>query len=379
MLPFHIARRFLWRSRFQSALIIVGIGIGIGTQVFVGSLIDSLQESLIDTAVGTSPHVILTPADDGETIDWPGSLEQELTSDADVTAVLPQHIVSLLARFGDATDPLVVRVAAAEARDGIYAVTDRLVSGEGKPGAAELLIGVDLAKERGVEVGDELGLATADGDEITASVVGIFDLGVAALNTSTAFAGPEFAPDVLGLSDGAVDVVEFQVTDVFASNLVSARYDGNGLEAVDWQEQNRDLLTGLESQSFSSILIQVFVVIAVGLGIASTLAVAAVQKTRQIGILKALGLTDRRSGAVFLWQAGILGVLGTTLGLLVGWALIAGFDAAASRSDALFPVSVDPGFAALSAGIGISVALLSAAIPYRTTTRLDPIEVIQNG
>ena len=379
MLPFQIARRFLWRSRFQSALIVVGIGVGIGTQVFVGSLINSLQESLIDTTVGNSPHVTFEAADDGGTIEWPGTLEPELSADAEVTAIVPQHLVSVLVRFDDATDPLVLRVAAADARDSIYAVSDRLVAGEPEPGAGELLIGVDLAQERGVEVGDEATLVTADGGEVPFSVSGVFDLGVAALNTGTAFAGPELAPDALNLAAGAVDVVEVQVTDVFASDLLAARYDARGLEATDWQSENRALLTGLRSQSVSSIMIQVFVVIAVGLGIASTLAVAAVQKTRQIGILKALGLTDRRSGAVFLWQAGILGALGTALGLAVGWALIAGFDAAASGSEALFPVSVDPGFAALSAGIGIGIALLSAVIPYRTTTRLDPIEVIQNG
>ena len=379
MLPFQIARRFLWRSRFQSALIIVGIAIGIGTQVFVGSLINSLQESLIDTTVGTSPHVTFEAADEGGTIEWPGSLEPELSADAQVTAILPQHLVSVLIRFDDATDPLVVRVAAAEARDSIYAVSEQLVAGEAVPGEGELLIGVDLASERGVEVGDTATLVAADGQEIPVSVSGIFDLGVAALNTGTAFAGPELGPDALDLSSTAVDVVEIQVADVFESEVVAARHDGDGLEATDWQEENRSLLTGLQSQSISSIMIQVFVVIAVGLGIASTLAVAAVQKTRQIGILKALGLTDRRSGAVFLWQAGILGVAGTALGLAVGWGLIAGFDAAASGSEALFPVDVDPGFAALSAGIGVGIALLSAIIPYRTTTRLDPIEVIQNG
>ena len=379
MLPFQIARRFLWRSRFQSILIIVGIGIGIGTQVFVGSLINSLQASLIDTTVGTSPHVTLEPADDGDTIDWPGTLEADLRADADVTAVLPQHLVPLLLRIGDTTDPIVVRIATAEDRDSIYAVGERLVEGDAVPGEGELLLGLDLAEERGVKVGDEATLVGSDGRELSVSIAGVFDLGVAALNTGTAFADPELASDTLQLPDEGVDVVELQVADVFSSDVIAARYETEGAQATDWQAENRDLLTGLQSQSVSSIMIQVFVVIAVGLGIASTLAVAAVQKTRQIGILKALGLTDRRSGAVFLWQAGILGVLGTALGLAVGWGLIAGFDAAASGSEALFPVSVDPAFAALSAGIGIGIALLSAVIPYRTTSRLDPIEVIQNG
>jgi lipoprotein-releasing system permease protein len=75
----------------------------------------------------------------------------------------------------------------------------------------------------------------------------------------------------------------------------------------------------------------------------------------------------------------VLGMVGTALGIGVGWALIAGFDAAASSSAGLFPISIDPAFVAISAAIGVGIALLSALIPYRRTSRLDPIEVIQNG
>ena len=243
-----------------------------------------------------------------------------------------------------------------------------------------MVVGIDYADEAGVEVGDELSVVAESGESAEVAVAGVFDLGVAAVNRGTAFAGDDVAPEILDFSDDRCDVIELQVADVFESDAVAADLDGlDGVTAIDWQEQNRDLLTGLQSQSVSSIMIQVFVVIAVGLGIASTLAIAAVQKTRQIGILKALGLTDRQCGVVFVWQAAILGVAGTAVGLALGWGLIAGFDSAASGSESLFPVSVDPTFAAFSAAIGIGIALLSAAIPYRSTTRLNPIEVIQNG
>lgn len=376
MLPFQIARRFLWRSKLQSTLIILGIGVGIGTQVFVGSLIASLQASLIDTTVGSSPHVTLEPIDDGERIAYTDALASRLESDPAIVAIAPQQLVSVLARSGDASDPLVVRLVERGARDGIYGLDDRIVDGDADPGAGEIVIGLDYAEEAGLEVGDETSLLVDSGEEVTATVSGIFDLGVAGVNLGTAFA----SSDLLDLPTDAFDRIELQVSDVFDSDAVAERLaDIEGITTSDWQEQNRELLTGLQSQSVSSIMIQVFVVIAVGLGIASTLAIAAVQKTRQIGILKALGLSDRRSGTVFLWQAALLGLFGTALGLAVGWGLIAGFDAAASGSEALFPVDVDPVFAAVSAAIGMAIALLSALIPYRSTSRLDPIAVIQNG
>jgi lipoprotein-releasing system permease protein len=380
MLPFAIARRFLWRSKLQSALIVVGIGVGIGVQVFVGSLIASLQESLIDRTVGTSPHVTLEPSDDGDRIAYTDELAERLEGDDTIVAVAPQHRIPMLAVSDGGSDPIVVRFADAATRDAIYRVGERIVEGSGDAGTGEIVIGLDYADDAGVAVGDEVTLVGDTGDEISVTVRGIFDLGVAAVNLGTAFASPEMAPEVLDLPADEFDVVEIQVADVFGSTAVAGRLaDLDGVAAVDWQEQNRELLTGLQSQSVSSIMIQVFVVIAVALGIASTLAIAAVQKTRQIGILKALGLDNRRSGSVFLWQAALLGVIGTALGLLLGWGMIAGFDAAAAGSEALFPVSVDPAFAALSAVIGVAMALLSALIPYRSTSRLDPIAVIQNG
>ncbi len=380
MLPFQIARRFLWRSKFQSALIVLGIGVGIGTQVFVGSLIASLQSSLIETTVGNSPHVTLEAETEGDGVEYTDELRERLEGDSAIAAVVPQHVVSVLAGAGERTDPLVLRLAPPDSRDAIYDVAANIVTGSGEPRSGEMVVGIDYAEEAGVEVGDELSVVAESGETAAVAVAGVFDLGVAAVNRGTAFAGDDVAPEILDLSDERFDVIELQVADVFDSDAVAADLDGlDGVTATDWQEQNRDLLTGLQSQSVSSIMIQVFVVIAVGLGIASTLAIAAVQKTRQIGILKALGLTDRQCGVVFVWQAAILGVAGTVVGLALGWGLIAAFDSAASGSESLFPVSVDPAFAAFSAAIGVGIALLSAAIPYRSTTRLNPIEVIQNG
>jgi lipoprotein-releasing system permease protein len=379
LLPLHIARRFLWRSKVQSLLIVLGIGVGIGTQVFVGSLINSLQASLLQTTVGTSAHVTLTAERDGEALRIGDELAAHL-DDPSITAVVPQHRESVLARIGDRAEPLVLRIVQPDARDQIYDLTGRMVQGIADSGEHEIVVGLDFAEKNGVGVGDDLDLVTDSGARISTAVVGIFDLGVAAVNASTAFAAPVVAPDVLAPAPDSWDLVELQVADVFESDAVAAELDSlPGVAATDWQAENASLLSGLRSQGISSIMIQVFVVIAVGLGIASTLAIAAVQKTRQIGILKALGLTDAASGAVFVWQGALLGVAGTAVGIGVGWALIAGFDAAASSSATLFPVSIDASFVVISASVGVGIALLSAFIPYRRTSRLDPIEVIQNG
>jgi lipoprotein-releasing system permease protein len=124
-------------------------------------------------------------------------------------------------------------------------------------------------------------------------------------------------------------------------------------------------------------MIQFFVLVAVALGIASTLAISAVQKTRQIGILKAMGMEDGRAGRVFLWQAAILGLAGAAVGIGAGVGLIWLFNA--TGADASFPIRPQLGFTAVSFAVGILVALASAIVPWRRTSKLDPIEVIQGG
>src|SRR5690606_23202967 len=153
------------------------------------------------------------------------------------------------------------------------------------------------------------------------------------------------------------------------------RLDAEGVTVVDWQAENQELLSGLAAQSGSSLMIQAFVLVAVALGIASTLAISAVQKTRQIGILKAMGMTDAAAGRIFLLQALILGVIGVATWILLGYFLIWGF------SFAPVDFSVRPSFTAIrvSAAIGVAVALASSVIPSRSTSKLDPIEVIQGG
>jgi lipoprotein-releasing system permease protein len=96
---------------------------------------------------------------------------------------------------------------------------------------------------------------------------------------------------------------------------------------------------------------------------------------RQIGILKAMGLADAPAGRVFLWQAAILGAGGSLLGVLLSFLLLGLFRLAPTP----FSISMQPSFVAVSALIGIGVALLSSIIPIRRTSKLDPIEVIQSG
>lgn len=377
MLSLRIAWRFLTKSPAQSGLIVAGIAVGIAVQIFVGSLITSLQANLVQTTVGNAPQVSLKAETQGDAVRYTEGVAMTVEGDPRVTALARVRDFSALYSDGTENAPLNVKAGELAELDSIYRISNRLVAGEARLASDDLLVGLEFAEKFAVSPGQELKVRLADGRDVNLTVAGVFDLGSGALNERQAFAAPGLGRSATGFADDEFSVVETQIDDVFASSEIARRWRQElpGVRVVDWQVVNADLLTALRSQGSSSYMIQGFVLLAVALGIASTLAISAVQKTRQIGILKAMGMSDGASGAVFVWQAALLGVAGTLAGIATGYLLLWGFSFAPTS----FDIDVRPGFVAFSGSIGIAVALLSAVIPWRKTTRLDPIEVIQRG
>ena len=372
MLALSVAARFLRSSLGQTTLIVAGIAVGIAVQIFVGSLITSLQADLIDSTVGSSPHITLLP-EDGQTLS--AHLADAAAAEPEVTAAIPVRRMSVIHVSGEESSALSVTAGTADDLDAVYGLREAIVAGDYSLETGEVLVGAGFQDNIGLEVGQPLTLTLPDGRTAEYTVAGVFDLGAAAANDRLAFLDPDSAADALGLGADDYSAIEIQVDDVFTSTVVAERLAADGVTVVDWQAENEELLSGLAAQSGSSLMIQTFVLVAVALGIASTLAISAVQKTRQIGILKAMGMTDGAAGRIFLAQAAILGAAGVAAGIALGYLLIWGFSFAPVE----FDVQPSPTLIAVSAMIGIAVALLSSIIPSRSTSKVDPIEVIQGG
>ena len=380
MLQLRIAGRFLLSSRAQTSLIIAGIAVGIAVQIFVGSLITSLQADLVDQTIGSASQITLTAEEDGEPIIFDAETRDAIAAEGRLApgAVAAVRLTSALyTDDGGGSAPLSITGGLLREIDTITDLSGRITEGDSSLEDDEIMVGTVFAEEYSLSPGDEIELALPGNVLETLRISGIFDLGSAIANERQAFIGSELPRELLSWRSDEYSAIQMKLTEPFDS-VETAESLGNTLEGVtitEWQGQNADLLTALTSQASSSYLIQAFVLIAVALGIASTLAIRAVQKTRQIGILKAMGMSDRASGRIFLWQAAILGVGGSLSGLGLGWLLIWSFGFVPVP----FSIRIEPTFAAISASIGIIVALVSSIIPTRSTSRLDPIEVIQGG
>ena len=378
-----IAWRFLTHAKGQSILIAVGIAVGVSVQVFIGSLISGLQVELVDTAIGRNTQVTVSALKRGETVEnYQAVVDQIVKTRSDVEDVSPVVDASGFLRNSQGDDfPIQLRGFVLEKADGIYRLSEALVSGS-LPGDGEVLIGKNLAQEAGIV--DTVTLATPRGSTREAAVSGIFDLGTAALNERWVISGLKLAQEVYGYGSGTVSSIEMQAQDPFLADTIASELDAalpDTLKVTDWKTQNEQLLSGLNGQSISSLMIQIFVLFSVVLGIASVLAISVLQKSKQLGILKAMGIRNRDASLVFLIEGFLLGIAGAVLGVALGLGLAFSFTKFALNPDGtpVIALFIDPAFISLSGVIAVVSATLASLIPARRSARLDPMEVIRNG
>ncbi len=404
-MPFEwfVALRYLREGRAQTALILAAVSIGVSVVVFLSALINGLQASLIQQTLGSQPHVTLREPDliarplvpPGVTAaivlerspqrmrsieQWESVLDQ-VSRIPGVTAASPTVTGPAFAIRGAGEKPVLVRGVDPEAFLAVIDVQSKMKNGRFAPIGTDVVIGVGLADLLSITVGDKLRVTTADGREAVVTVAGTFDLGNKEVNERWVIASLRQAQTLFDLPGGA-STIELRVNEVFdAERIAREARERTGLDADSWMKVNAQLLVGLRSQNSSKYMIQFFVVIAVTLGIASVLIVSVVQKSREIGILRAVGTSRSRVLRVFLIEGGVVGLFGSVTGSALGTAFSLLFESLARNPDGspTFPVQLDlPLFLGTSA-LAIAIGLIAAVIPARRAARLDPAEAIRHG
>ncbi len=406
-MPFEwfVALRYLRDARGQTVLILSGVAVGVSVVVFLSALIGGLQTSLIKKTLGSQPHVTLrVPTEAPRPLVEPTatravarrietapqrlrSIDQWPTVIAavervpGVLAVSPSITGAGFAVRSDAKRPIVVRGIEPDAFGAIIDVGARLTSGRFQVDDAGVVIGTKLADDLGVAVGDKFRLVSTEGVDDVVTVRGVFELGNQAVDAAWVLTSLRHAQTLYALP-GGVTTLELKVADVFGAERVAVDVHARtGLTADSWMKLNAELLAGLSAQSSSKLMIQFFVVVAVALGIASVLIVSVVQKSREIGILRAVGTPARRILLVFLIQGGLLGVVGSILGSGLGALFAKLFEGMVKDPSGAprFPVELPASLFMLATGLATGVGLLSAAIPAWRASRLDPSTAIRNG
>jgi lipoprotein-releasing system permease protein len=386
-LGYKIAVRFLKSNKGQTLLIILGIAIGVSVQIFIGSLIQGLQKSLVEKTIGNSSQITISSNMDDKIIsDYDKLLTDIETADDNIKEISVAADYPAFLEYSENSQSILIRGFEIDKADGIYNFIESIEDGTYPRNDNEIILGVDLKKEYGIQLNDEIKLITTNQDTVMCKVVGFFDLKVSSLNKNWGITTLSTAQNIFDIGN-TITSIEIQVKEaaVFTADEVAdkiiEKIDNNNLKVENWKVQNEQLLSGLQGQSISSIMIQVFVLISVVLGIASVLAITVMQKSRQIGILKAMGIKNSSTSYVFLFEGLILGMFGAILGIILGLGLSLAFTKFALNPDGtpVIALYISYPFILVSGLIAVVSSVLAALIPAVKSSKLNPIDIIRNN
>jgi lipoprotein-releasing system permease protein len=211
------------------------------------------------------------------------------------------------------------------------------------------------------------------------TISGIFDLGNKGANQRNTFVALHTAQSLIGLP-GGVSSLEVTVRDVYSAEEVAQRIaTATGVEADSWIRTSAQFFAAVSAQTTANTAIRFFVGLSVAFGIASVLVVSVVQRSREIGILRAMGISQGQILRVFLLQGGLLGFGGSVVGCAIGSAALMLWQRYARNADGtpMFPLVFDPAMLVAALLLASLTGLAAAFAPALRAARLDPVVAIR--
>jgi lipoprotein-releasing system permease protein len=423
-----IAARYLRAKRRQAvvgvitAISVMGVAAGVASLIVALAITNGMRRDLQERLVGSTAHVeLMRTAGDGIR-DW-RPLVARLRALPHVTAAAPglygQVLISRGARSGGA---LVKGVVPAEERtvgdvlqgvkegsaealepvvgaaEGDHPTLHDETAKSGAPGdvaTPPIVIGKDLAETIGAAVGDSV-LVTSPQGELTPlglvpkyqryRVVGIFSSGFYQYDSSYAFLRLADAQRLFSEPD-LISVISFKVDDLYRADAVGreiADAAGRGFETTNWMEQNRELFRALKLEQVVTFIVLALIVCVAALNILIALTMMVMEKTRDIAVMMSFGVRVDQVRTIFLMQGLLISVIGTVLGLLLGYGLswLGGhyrfipLDASVYSIDYLpfAPRVVD---ALIVGAVSLGVSLVATIYPSGSAAKVLPAEALR--
>jgi lipoprotein-releasing system permease protein len=396
------AVRFLREGRLQTLFIIVGISIGVGVIVFMSAMLAGLEANFIKRVLTSQPQIqLLTPDQIARPLhnepgviedavvqrpsqrvisidQWP-KIRSQMMAMPEVVAVSPTITGSVLAVRGDASRAVTLTGIEPESYFNIVRVPDYITAGEARLTSEHIVIGTELAKNLGAVVGDKLNLRAASGANRVLTISGLVDFGNKAVNQRIAYVALRTGQSLLGMV-GGVTTIDMTVKDIYTAEDIAQRIQASiPVQADSWIATNAQFFTAVRAQSNSNTLIRLFVGLSVAFGIAAVLIVSVIQRSREIGILRAMGTSRGQVLRVFLLQGGLLGFVGSLFGSAMGAAALIYWHSMARQADGseLFPLILERRLFVLSMVLATATGLLAAMAPALRAAKLDPVVAIR--
>jgi lipoprotein-releasing system permease protein len=424
-----IAARYLRAKRRQAvvgiitAISVIGVAAGVASLIIALAITNGMRRDLQDKLVGSTAHVLLMRIAGDGIRDWRPLLAR-LRALPHVTAAAPGlYEEVLISRNAKSAGALIDGIVPADQRtvsgilqtvqQGSAAALEPIASEGSTPshrdetamnGAPDsssnqavppIVIGQDLATTIGAEVGDTI-LVTSPQGELTPlglvpkyqryTVAGVFNSGFYQYDSSYAFIRLADAQRLFSEPD-LISAISFKVDDMYRAEVIARQIEqaaGPGYQSTNWMEQNRELFRALRLEQVVTFIILALIVCVAALNILIALTMMVMEKTRDIAVMMSFGVRVDQVRRIFLLQGLLISLIGTALGLILGFGLswLGGhyrfihLDASVYSIDYLpfAPRLID---AVIVAAVSLGVSLLATLYPSSSAAKVLPAEALR--
>ncbi len=347
MLYLRLAWRNIWRHRRRTVIVVIAIAMSLWMMMFYDAFVAGFNNAIYGNAIkflggniqihaeGFSENSSKTPllplANDQAAVD--AALEIP-----NVVAASRRINTGGLATTREGAFPVSITGIEPEAELPVSLPAQNITSGRylQADDLDSVLIGQGLASAMGVEVGDHFTLAGRSAHEQmrqrTVTVVGIYDLGMGEIEKRSVFMSIKEAQDLYGMPDQSTEVV-VTLERLGEEAVVIAKLEKSipGYEVASWETNFPELKAALATKGKAMDIFGFIIILVAGIGIMNLLMMAVYERTREIGLMGAMGLKPRQISLLFILEGVMMGVVGLIAGIVTGIALnglmgVVGFD-----------------------------------------------------
>ena len=380
-----------------SLISILGVAVGVAALIIVIAVMSGFDADLRDKIIGTYSHIeIIAPLGMKPSAELVG----EILNTPHVSAVSFFLNGQGLVRSGDDVTGIIVKGIIPKDEVRVNKLGDYMKKGSLDLTGGGIVLGSELAEKLSVTIGDTVSIVSPSSFDAKAlsfpfnfkvegrnfKVAGIFTSGMYEYDANLAYIDIAEAQKFLGvegIASGAAVRVDDALTVDETKRALQMKL-GMNYAVRTWMDLNRNLIAALKLEKTVMFIILTLIVIVACFNIASSLIMTVLEKTRDIGILKAIGSTNLNIMAIFALQGGMVGIFGTLIGAGAGlgicWCLktykFISLPKEIYYIDRL-PVKMDPFDISLIIVISILISLIAAIYPSYRASKLDPVEALR--